>query len=151
MPEAGLATASSDAADTTEIINRKIAQANAQLEMDLISRVQKCMAPYQVDAYDNTPSEVVATITTASETMLNQCAITYTIRAMFEEGESRMRFRYEEAGDSISRMMARWDKKCKEELDKVFPLLLFDVSGDGTITTAERLFTNQFSSVRVTM
>jgi len=151
MKDSGLATASSDDTEIAETIYRKRQQADEQIEMDLISRVQKCMAPYQVDANNNTPSMVVATITSASTTLLKHCAIAYTIRAMFEEGESRARFRWEEAGDAIAKPLARWDRVCKEEFEKVFPLLLFDVNSDGTVTTAERLFTNQFSSVRVTM
>lgn len=151
MKDSGLATASSDDTEIAETIFRKRLQADEQIEMDLISRVQKYMAPYQTDAYNNTPAMVVATITSASVTLLKHTAIAYTIRGMFEEGENRLRFRYEEAGDVISKQLSRWDRVCREELEKVFPLLLFDVDGNGTITTAERLFTNQFSSVRITM
>lgn len=151
MKDSGLATASTDDTEIADTIYRKRLQADEQIEMDLISRVQKCMAPYDVDAYNNTPSAVVEKITAASKALLKQCAVVYTIRAMYEEGEPRLRFRYEEAGDVISKALTRWDRVCKEELDKVFPLLLFDLDGNGTITTAERLFTNQFSSVRITM
>jgi hypothetical protein len=151
MADVGLATASEDDAVAAEIIERKIAQANADIELDLIKRVQKIISPYAMDNFNNTPAQVVAKITPEAKVFLNQCAVIYTIRSIFEEGETRMRFKYQEAGDTVSKVLARWDRLAKEEFASICPLLTFDQDGNGTITLMERLLMNTFTSIRVTV
>lgn len=151
MADVGLASASEELAKTVELINRKITQAHKDFTLDLISVVQKKLAPQQVDGYNHTPAEIVAEITDEAKGFCEKCVSTYTLRAMFEEGETRMRFKWVEAGDTISNVLKRWDALCLKEFDKLIPLLTFDQDGNGSITTIERLFMNTFSSVRVSV
>lgn len=151
MEDIGLASASDDPEKNTEIIERKILQGEKKLTLDLTAKVQKILNPFPVDPFNNTPAQIVDKATAEAKAFLNECAIVYTIRAIYEEGELRMRFRFQEAGDVIGKALSRWDKLCIQEFDKVCPLLTFDQDGSGTATLLERLFMNRFSSVRVTV
>lgn len=151
MADVGLATASEEPGKSVDLINRKLTQAHEDFTLDLTAVVQKKLAPQQVDAYDHTPGEIVDRITDEGKAFCKKCVAVYTIRAMFEEGETRMRFKWVEAGDTISNVLKRWDALCTKEFDKIVPLLTFDQDGNGSITTIERLFMNTFSSVRVSV
>lgn len=150
MADVSLAAASDDAQAAVEIIERKITQAEADIELDLIKAVQRIIAPYPTDVFANTSAQIVAKITDEAKAYLNQCAVIYTIRGIFEEGETRMRFRFQEAGDTVRTVLDRWDKMAKVEFASICPLLTFDQDGSGTITLFERLMMNQATSIRVT-
>ena len=150
MKDLGLATASSEDSDTVELVERKILQVNEELELDLTAKVQRLISPYQTDAYDNTPALIVSKITAEGKAYLKRCATAYAVRACFEEGDVRFRFRFAEAGDTIDKVLKRWDALCSNEFEKVFPLLTYDQDGSGTVSLMERAFSNILSSIRVT-
>lgn len=150
MADVGLATASEDNDAAVEIIERKRVQADKKIELDLIKKVAKVIAPYPTDFYNHTPAQIVALISDEAKAFLNETAICYTLRAMYEEGDTRLRFRFQEAGDALDKVLKRWDALCAKEFDEICPLLTFDQDGSGTVTLMERLLMRQVSSVRVT-
>lgn len=151
MADVSLATATDDPQATAEIIGRKINQAHADIELDLIAQVQKRIAPFDTDGFGNTPSVIVSRITTEAKAFLNQTAVVRTIGLVLEEGETRMRFRFAEAGTVVSDVLKRWDAMYLKEFNKALPLLTFDQDGNGSITLFERLLMNNFTSKRITV
>lgn len=153
MADTGLATASSDAAVNTEVIERKIEQVHrdgGELHVALLNKIANAIAPY--DSYnDMEPMEIAETLSDASISLLQSTAEVYTISAMLEEGEARMRFKYEDAGKTIAELQKTWRAKAQKELDDIWKFLKFDLNGDGILTTLEKAITQgHFSSVRLT-
>lgn len=151
MADLGLATASDDNADTVELVERKIIEAAGRLELKLTARVQKIISPNQTDAYNNTPAQIVAKITNEGKAFLRICAESFTLQACFREGSTKFRFKYEEAGDAIDKILKDINAVCVSDFEDVFPLLTYDQDGNGTISLMERAFSNTLSSIRVTV
>lgn len=151
MADLGLATASQNDADTVELVERKMPEAFARLELKLTARVQRILSPYQTDAFNNTPAMIVAAMTTEAKAFLKICAESVTLQACFREGSVKFRFRFAEAGDTIDKILNQIDKVCNSDFEEVFPLLTYDQDGSGTISLMERAFSNVLSSVRVTV
>lgn len=149
MADLGLATADTEEKVVVEAVNRKIQIAQEKLELEMLSRIQRAIAPYQTDSSDNAPVTTITKLTAASKSLLKTCAVEWTLYYLFEEGETRMRFKWEDAGDAISRTLTRLRNEKNAALDVVWPLLTFDLDANGTITTLERMFTNRLSSVRI--
>lgn len=148
MADPGLATATTEESDNEEVITRKITQATGEIELELLSRIQKALAPNQTNSHGQDAATILTKL--YNRTILKQCAIVWTIYAMLEEGEARMRFMHENAGDTISRMLDRWRKDKQAAMDTAWPLIRFDFDDNGTITPLESSFTNTFSSIRIT-
>lgn len=151
MADIGLASASEEDSDNTEIIERKRGQADKQITLDLTIKLQKVIMPFATDYYNNTPTELIGKLTAEGKEFLRECAVVYTIRGIYEEGEARMRFRFQDAGDTIEKILKRWDLLCVKKFEEICPLLTFDQDGSGTITLMERLLMQTFTSVRVTV
>jgi hypothetical protein len=144
----GLAVVDTEESVITEAIGRKIVIAHAQLELVLLARIQRAISPNQT--YDNkTPAEILALLTDASKVLMKTCAVEWVLYYLFEEGESTLRFKYEEAGDVISKKMDRLQREKNAALDVVWPLINFNIDGVSTVSDLERGFTNKLSSVRV--
>jgi hypothetical protein len=151
MRDVGIAAVSQDEDEQEALITRKRAQARKQLILDLKARLAVYMQPLGeypggVLSTIETPEDLLATLT--NKEVLNELAVIYTVCALLEEGEGRLRFQYEQASDAISRMLDRWEKKKREKFENTFRLLTFDINGDGSISTFERLFSNRVSSIR---
>lgn len=150
--DVSLASASTDAEEITEVIENGIKQGHADLTMDLVKKIQKIIAPNPTDYYLNTPSTLVNDLLTdEAKVFLNQAAVYYSIRAAYRKGKGTMRFRFQEAGDVVSKETKDWDVLCKEEFASICPLLTFYQTGDRTVITyLERLMMMRQSSIRVT-
>jgi hypothetical protein len=144
----GLAVVDTEESVITEAIDRKIVIAHAQLELAMLARIQRAISPNQT--YDNkTPAEILALLTDASKVLMKTCAVEWVLYYLFEEGESTLRFKYEDAGDVISKKMDRLQREKNAALDVVWPLINFNIDGVSTVSDLERGFTNKLSSVRV--
>jgi hypothetical protein len=154
MADVGLMSASQDDTTNGVLVDRKGIQARTQLISDLLVKIAKWMQP--LGSYPggvlasslNSPDDVLATLT--NWTVLNETWVIYSVAAMLEEGEVRMRFKYEDAGTAIDKALDRWEKKKTQSFESRWALLAFDLNQDGQLTFVERQWSNKLSSVRVT-
>ena len=153
MADVSMATASDDDAVNAEIIDRKILQAEDELTLDLTKKIQKIIAPYQTDAYNHTPAEIVDLITDEAKLFLNKCGVLYTISAVYEEGVNRLKFPGQDGeaeSKSLKDTAKYWKDLACKEFESICPLLTFNQDGSSTVTLLKRLLMQQTSSVRVT-
>jgi hypothetical protein len=154
LKEISLAAVSQDDAVQGEIVARKGMQARNQLIEDLCEKIASAMQPlgsYPGSVFSSaldSPEDILATLT--NKDVLRETWVVYTVYAIFEEGEARLRFKFEDAGEVISKMLDRWERKCKRLFDRGWKRAAFDLNGDGVLTYLERGFSNTLSSVRVT-
>lgn len=150
----GLMAASQDATKQAALIARKGKLGRDLLISDLLTKIAKAMQPLGsypggvLSSSLNSPDDVLKTWTNPER--MGQAWVVYVICAMLEEGEVRLRFKYEDAGEAIGKMISRWEKKKLDAFESSWPLCAFDLNGDGQLTYVERGFTNKLSSVRVT-
>jgi hypothetical protein len=145
-----LAVADTDEGVIAEAVDRKIDIAHEKLELTLISRVQQAIAPYQ-KYNDLTPAAIVALLTTESKLLMKTCAVEWVLYYLFEEGESTLRFKYDEAQTAISQKMDRLRREKDAALDIVWPLITFNIDGSSTVSDLERMLTNRVRSISVSM
>lgn len=143
-----IAVADTDEGVNEEAITRKIPIGQEKLEIRMLSKIQLALQPERT-YNDKTPRQILATLNAASLEMLRTVAVEWTIYYLFEEGEAKLRFMYEQASEFIGKQTDRKGAIKDQSLDEVWSLLEFDLDGNMTIDDIERSFTNTSSSVRI--
>lgn len=157
-----LTTGNQVASDHTEVAERKITQIHAEIELNLSSWIKERLdrlgytnTDYIVTGVLATPAAILAKLSATSKTYMNRYAITCWVYAMLEEAQTLFRFKHGEASQQITDAMLIWGGSNGsgglkgQEWKTVQPLLFFDLNGDSSEDSLEKLVRATISSERI--
>lgn len=154
-----LASGNQTQADQVEVTERKITQIHAEIELWLLSWIKGTLDRLGYTNTDSiatgvlaTPAAVLDKLSASSKTYMNRYAITCTIYAMLEEADTVFRIKAGVASQQIVDALIIWGGTNGKgglkgsEWETVRPLLFFDLNGDASEDSLEKVIRGKVTS-----